>query len=130
MYKNILGSFHNLTLESNRQYWTCYGPPKFVHFSHIIANYVINLTYFEFFQLLRDNNNSFYIFVIHYFGQKRTDCVIMKPCINSTVDSCIPSPKSLSSCEALCIVGYGRRNSFKCWVKNIRKFSKSCNYNK
>ena len=30
---------------------------------------------------LRDNNSSFY----KYFGQKRTVCVILKPCISSTI---------------------------------------------
>ena len=53
------------------------------------------------------------MYVIHYFGQKRTVCVILKTqCINSTIGESIAGPKSTSYCEALFIEGYDHINLY------------------
>ena len=54
----------------------------------------------------RNNNNSFYKYVIYYFGKKLIVCVILKPCIDSTVGEHISGPKSTCCSEALSIAGY------------------------
>ena len=75
-------------------------------------NITQTVRFFPKFQLFRNNNNSFYKYVIHYFGQKRTVSVILKSCINSTDFLRIPGPQFSSYCETLCMVGYGNISYF------------------